>query len=532
MARVIEFGIDARKRLNTGVNKLGTAVGVTLGPKGRNVMINRPHGSPLVTKDGVTVAHEIELKDRMENLGAQLVKTVALETSGLAGDGTTTATVLAQSLVEMGLKHLVAGSDPMRIKVGMEMAVKKVVDILKRCAVPVAFQPGLEARDSQIAKIATISANGDVEMGSLIAEVVTAVGDEGVISVENSGGFETSYEIIQGLELDRGYKSPHFITEPASSECILEDEEEVYVFCYAGKLRSMKMLIKVLDPVHDLGKPVLVIASDVEGDALNMLVLNKQKADFKVCAVKAPGFGDKQVDVLSDVAAATGAKLIEGDLLYRDVGLSDFGRCRKVVSSAHKTTILGARGNEQDIIGHIERIEANMLAAETQYEQDYYRKRAASLVNGLAVIKVGAHTEVELNEKKARLEDALNAVQSAIESGILPGGGTALAKCIPHIRGLTHHDTDIQAGISLIERVLAVPVQRIAHNAGIDGQVVLNKVRSSNTFAYGYNAQLNEYGNMEQMGVIDPAKVTITALTKASSVASIFLTTEAVVRYK
>lgn len=532
MARVIEFGIDARKRLNTGVNKLGTAVGVTLGPKGRNVMINRPHGSPLVTKDGVTVAHEIELKDRMENLGAQLVKTVALETSGLAGDGTTTATVLAQSLVEMGLKHLVAGSDPMRIKVGMEMAVKKVVDILKRCAVPVAFQPDIQARDSQIAKIATISANGDVEMGSLIAEVVTAVGDEGVISVENSGGFETSYEIIQGLELDRGYKSPHFITEPASSECILEDEEEVYVFCYAGKLRSMKMLIKVLDPVHDLGKPVLVIASDVEGDALNMLVLNKQKADFKVCAVKAPAFGDKQVDVLSDVAAATGATLIEGDLLYRDVGLSDFGRCRKVVSSAHKTTILGARGNEQDIIRHIEGLESNMVAAETQYEQDYYRKRAASLVNGLAVIKVGAHTEVELNEKKARLEDALNAVQSAIESGILPGGGTALAKCIPHIRGLTHHDTDIQAGISLIERVLAVPVQRIAHNAGIDGQVVLNKVRSSNTFAYGYNAQLNKYGNMEQMGVIDPAKVTITALTKASSVASIFLTTEAVVRFK
>jgi chaperonin GroEL len=532
MARVIEFGIDARKQLNKGVYKLGTAVGVTLGPKGRNVMIHRPHGNPLVTKDGVTVAHEVDLKNKMENLGAQLVKTVALETSGLAGDGTTTATVLAQSLVEMGLKHLVAGSDPMRIKVGMEMAVKKVVDILKKCAVPVTFEPSLEARDSELAKIATISANGDVEMGSLIAEVVAAVGDDGVISVENSGGFETTYEIIQGLELERGYKSPHFVTEAATNECILEDEQEVYVFCYSGKLRSMKMLIKVLDPVHDLGKPVLVIASDVEGDALNMLILNKQKADFKVCAIKAPEYGDKQVDILSDVAAATGATLIEGDLLLREVSLSDFGRCRKVVSSAHKTTILGARGKEENIIQHIERIEGQMVAAETQYEQDYYRKRAAALVNGLAVIKVGAHSEIELNEKKARLEDALNAVQSAIESGVLPGGGTALAKCIPHIRGLTHPDTDVQAGISLIERALAVPVQRIAHNAGIDGQVVLNKVRSSNNFAYGYNAQLNQYGNLQQMGVIDPAKVTITALTKASSVASIFLTTEAVVRFK
>ncbi len=531
MARVIEFGVDARKRLNAGGDKRGNAVGVTLGPKGRNVMIAK-NGYPLVTKDGVTVAHEVELRDRMENIGAQLVKTVSLETSHLAGDGTTTATVLAQHMVAKGLKYLVAGSDPMRIKTGMDMAVKRVVSLLTQHSLPVQFEEGLHPRDMQIAKIATISANGDSEMGELIAEVVTAVGDDGVITVENSNGFETSYEVIQGLELDRGYKSAAFVNRQASNECVLDDDEHVYVFCYSGKITSMKKLIKVLDPIHDMGKPVLVVASDISGDALNMLILNKQKADFQVCAVKAPEFGEKQEHILGDIAAATGATVIDGNLMFRDVALSDFGLCRKAVITAHKTTIFGARGSEDDIMARLREIEDKMMDSETDYEQNYHRKRSASLVNGVAVIKVGAFTEVELNEKKARLEDALNAVQSAIESGVLPGGGTSLVKCIPYLSTMKSDDPDIQMGINLIKDTLAVPVQKIAHNAGVDGQVVLSRVRSQEDFRYGYNAQQDLYGNMFDMGIIDPTKVTITALNKASSVSGVFLTTEAVIRFK
>tara|TARA_R100000654_G_scaffold73709_1_gene106836 strand:- start:273 stop:1871 length:1599 start_codon:yes stop_codon:yes gene_type:complete len=532
MARVVEFGIDARKRLNGGVCKLGNSVGVTLGPKGRNVMINRPVGSPLVTKDGVTVANEVFLKDKMENLGAQLVKTVALETSFLAGDGTTTATVLAQGIIEKGLKYLVAGSNPMRIKAGMEMAVRRVVEVLKSKAEPIVFESGNADRNTQIAKIATISANGDSEMGELISKVVTGVGDDGVITVENGNGFETTFELIDGMELERGYKSAAFINQQASNECVLEDDEHVFVFCYSGKITSMKKLIEVLDPIHDMGKPVLVVASDISGDALNMLILNKQKADFQVCAVKAPGFGDKQLDFLGDLAASTGGVLVDGDLMYRKVGLCDFGKCRKVVVTKDTTTVLGSMGTEFEVLERIDEIEDAAAQSDTVHEMRYHRKRAASLVNGLAVIKVGAFTEVELNEKKARLEDALNAVHSAIESGVLPGGGTALVKCIPYLDEIRLDDPEVQMGVNLIKDCLSMPVMRIAQNAGIDGQIVLSKVRSHDDFLWGYNAQRGEYGDMVEMGVIDPAKVTITALSKASSVAGIFLTTEAVVRNK
>ena len=530
--KIIEFGTTARKNLSVGVEVLGKAVGSTLGPCGRNIMIERPGSLPLITKDGVTVAHSIELKDKMANIGSSLVKVVSEETAMLSGDGTTTATILSEAMIMNGLKYLVAGADPMRIKAGMDMAVSFVIQELERLSSPVDIEYNKPYSDTQIGRIATISSNGDKEMGSLVAEVVTTIGSEGVISVENSTGFETYYEINTGLELNRGYKSPYFVTSTDTSECILEDEEQVYVFVYRGKLLSMKKLVGYLDQISDLGKPVLVIATDIDGDALNMLILNKQKADFKVCAVKAPGFGEKQDDALDDIAACTGARVINPLIDDDIVSISDFGRCRKAIIDQNKTVIFDGMGEEDQIIEQVCKIEHQMKHGAADVA-DYYRQRSASLVSGMAVIKVGAHTEVELMERKARLEDALNAVSSAIDEGVLPGGGTAYAKCISKLETLKLSDVDKQMGINLIRRALSVPIRKISNNAGIDGEVVLNKVMNNHSDSfYGYNAATGVYGNMMDMGVIDPTKVSKTALQKAASVAAIFLTTEAVIRIK
>jgi chaperonin GroEL len=520
-AKYLEFNVEARARLKRGVDKLADAVKVTLGPKGRNVVIDKKFGSPTVTKDGVTVAKEIELEDEVENMGAQMVKEVATKTSDLAGDGTTTATVLAQAIYREGLKSVTAGSNPMSLKRGIDKAVEAVVEELKRIAVS-------KTGRKEIAQVATISANNDPEIGELIAKAMEKVGKDGVITVEEARGLETTLETVEGMQFDRGYLSPYFITDPEKMEAVLED---AYILIHDKKISAMKDLLPVLEKVAQAGRPLLIIAEDVEGEALATLVVNKLRGTLKVCAVKAPGFGDRRKEMLTDIATLTNGKTISEELGFKleNTVLNDLGQAKRVVVDKDNTTVVGGKGKHDDIQGRINQIKAAIEKATSDYDKEKLQERLAKLAGGVAVIHVGAATETEMKEKKARVEDALHATRAAVEEGIVPGGGVSLLfaqKALDKLRG---GEEDEKIGIDIVRKSLEEPLRLIAQNAGVEGSIVVAKVREANKAQFGYNALTNEYEDLVAAGVIDPTKVTRTALQNSASIASLLLTTECVV---
>jgi chaperonin GroEL len=520
-AKYLEFNTEARARLKRGVDKLADAVKVTLGPKGRNVVIDKKFGSPTVTKDGVTVAKEIELEDEIENMGAQMVKEVATKTSDLAGDGTTTATVLAQAIYREGLKSVTAGSNPMSLKRGIEKAVESVIEELKRISVS-------KTGRKEIAQVGTISANNDSEIGELIAKAMEKVGKDGVITVEEARGLETTYETVEGMQFDRGYLSPYFITDPEKMEAVLED---VYLLVHDKKISAMKDLLPLLEKVAQAGKPLLIIAEDVEGEALATLVVNKLRGTLKVCAVKAPGFGDRRKEMLNDIATLSAGKVISEELGFKleNTVLSDLGHAKRVVVDKDNTTIVGGKGKHDDIQGRVNQIKAAIEKSTSDYDKEKLQERLAKLAGGVAVIHVGAATETEMKEKKARVEDALHATRAAVEEGIVPGGGVALLwaqRALDKVRG---SDDDEKIGIEIVRRSLEEPVRMIAQNAGAEGSIIVGRVKESNKVNFGYNAQTGEFEDLVASGVIDPTKVTRTALQNAASIASLMLTTECVV---
>jgi chaperonin GroEL len=520
-AKYLEFDVEARARLKRGVDKLADAVKVTLGPKGRNVVIDKKFGSPTVTKDGVTVAKEIELEDEIENMGAQMVKEVATKTSDLAGDGTTTATVLAQAIYREGLKSVTAGSNPMALKRGIEKAVDAVIEELKRFSVS-------KTGRKEIAQVATISANNDPEIGELIAKAMDKVGKDGVITVEEAKGLETTLETVEGMQFDRGYLSPYFITDPEKMEAILED---VYILIHDKKISAMKDLLPVLEKVAQAGRPLLIIAEDVEGEALATLVVNKLRGTLKVCAVKAPGFGDRRKEMLRDIAILTNGQVISEELGFKleNATLNDLGGAKRIVVDKDNTTVVGGKGKQNDIQGRINEIRASIDKATSDYDKEKLQERLAKLAGGVAVIHVGAATETEMKEKKARVEDALHATRAAADEGIVPGGGVSLLwaqKALDKLRG---GDEDEKIGVDIIRKSLEEPVRLIAQNAGAEGSIVVAKVRESNKVSFGYNALTGDYEDLVAAGVIDPTKVTRTALQNAASIASLLLTTECVV---
>ncbi len=520
-AKHLEFNTEARSRLKRGVDQLAEAVKITLGPKGRNVVIDKKFGSPTVTKDGVTVAKEIELEDEIENMGAQMVKEVATKTSDLAGDGTTTATVLAQAIFREGLKSVTAGANPMSLKRGISKAVELVVEELKRISVPTKGR-------KEIAQIGTISANGDKEIGDKIADAMEKVGKDGVITVEEAKGLETTLETVDGMQFDRGYLSPYFITDPEKMEVALED---AYVLVHDKKISAMKDLLPVLEKVAQSGKPLLLIAEDFEGEALATLVVNKLRGTLKVCAVKAPGFGDRRKEMLADIATLTGAKVISEELGLKleNTALVDLGHVKRIVVDKDNTTLIGGKGKQADIQGRIGQIRAAIEKSTSDYDKEKLQERLAKLAGGVAIINVGAATETEMKEKKARVEDALHATRAAVEEGIVTGGGVALLWCqkvLDKVRGI---DDDEKTGIEIVRRSLEEPIRMIVQNAGAEGAIVVGKVRESTKMTYGYNAQTDEYEDLVAAGVIDPTKVTRTALQNAASIAGLLLTTECVV---
>src|SRR5881398_51547 len=520
-AKQLEFNTEARARLKRGVDQLAEAVKVTLGPKGRNVVIDKKFGNPTVTKDGVTVAKEIELEDPIENMGAQMVKEVATKTSDLAGDGTTTATVLAQAIFREGLKSVTAGSNPMSLKRGIDRAVEVVVEELKKISVPTAGR-------KEIAQVGAISANNDKEIGDLIAQAMEKVGKDGVITVEEAKGLETTLETVEGMQFDRGYLSPYFITDPEKMEAVLED---AYVLIHVKKISSMKDLLPILEKVAQAGRPLLLIAEDVEGEALATLVVNKLRGTLKVCAVKAPGFGDRRKEMLIDIAKLTGSPQViseEMGLKLENATLNDLGQAKRVVVDKDNTTLVGGRGKHDAIQGRIKEIKAAIEKSTSDYDKEKLQERLAKLVGGVAVIKVGAATETELKEKKARVEDAMHATSAAVEEGIVPGGGVALHRCIPALEKLKVED-DEEIGVNIVKRALEEPLRQIAQNAGVEGAIVVGRIRESKDEHFGYNAETGEYGDLVKMGVIDPAKVTRLALQNAASVSALMLTTEALV---
>jgi chaperonin GroEL len=520
-AKDLVFNTEARGALKKGVDKLAEAVKVTLGPKGRNVVIDRKFGSPLITKDGVTVAKEVELEDPIENMGAQMVKEVATKTSDLAGDGTTTATVLAQAIFREGLKNVTAGANPMSLKRGIEKAVERVVAELARISVETAGK-------KEIAQVGTISANNDEEIGNLIADAMEKVGKDGVITVEEAKGLETTLETVEGMQFDRGYISPYFVTDPDRMEAVLED---VFILIHDKKISSMKDLLPVLEKVAQQGRPLLIIAEDVEGEALATLVVNKLRGTLRVCAVKAPGFGDRRKAMLQDISTLTAGQVVSEEVGFKleNAVVSDLGRAKRVVIDKDNTTIIDGAGSEEGIQGRIKEIRSAIDKSTSDYDREKLQERLAKLAGGVAVINVGAATETEMKEKKARVEDALHATRAAVEEGIVPGGGVALLRAQSALKDITFEDADESIGVRIVSRALEEPIRQIVQNAGVEGSIVVEKVRNNESASYGYNARTDKYEDLVQAGVIDPTKVTRTALQNAASIAGLMLTTERVV---
>jgi chaperonin GroEL len=520
-AKELHFNTDARAALKRGVDQLAEAVKVTLGPKGRNVVIDKKFGAPTVTKDGVTVAKEIELSDPLENMGAQMVKEVATKTSDLAGDGTTTATVLAQAIFREGLKNVTAGVNPMALKRGIDAAVSAVVDELKKMSVPTKGK-------KEIAQVGSISANNDKEIGDLIAEAMEKVGKDGVITVEEAKGLETTLETVEGMQFDRGYLSPYFVTDPEKMEAALED---ALILIHDKKISSMKDLLPILEKVAQMGKPLLIIAEDIEGEALATLVVNKLRGTLRVAAVKAPGFGDRRKAMLEDVAVLTGGQVISEEVGFKleNAVVTDLGRAKRIVVDKENTTLIDGAGNDDKIQGRIKEIKAAIDKTTSDYDREKLQERLAKLAGGVAVINVGAATESEMKEKKARVEDALHATRAAVEEGIVPGGGVALVRAQKALKNLKLAESDEQIGVDIIRRAVEEPMRMIVQNAGGEGSIVVEKIRTSKENNYGYNALTDEYEDLVAAGVIDPTKVTRTALQNAASIASLLLTTEAII---
>jgi chaperonin GroEL len=519
-AKELLFNTEARAKLKKGVDHLAEAVKVTLGPKGRNVVIDKKFGSPTVTKDGVTVAKEVELSDPIENMGAQMVKEVATKTSDLAGDGTTTATVLAQAIYREGLKNVTAGANPMELKRGIDRAVDAVVEQLKTLSVP-------SAGKREIAQVGTISANNDKEIGNLIAEAMEKVGKDGVITVEEAKGLETTLETVDGMQFDRGYLSPYFVTDPEKMEAVLDDP---YILIHDKKISAMKELLPLLEKVAQSGKPMLIIAEDVEGEALATLVVNKLRGTLKVVAVKAPGFGDRRKEMLRDIAVLTGGQVISEELGFKleNATLNDLGRAKRVVVDKDNTTIVDGKGKEDAIQGRIAEIRSAIDKSTSDYDREKLQERLAKLSGGVAVINVGAATETEMKEKKARVEDALHATRAAVEEGIVAGGGVALIRAQVALEKIRGTD-DEKIGVEIVRRALEEPIRMIAQNAGAEGSIVVARVKESKEKNFGYNAATDTYEDLVKAGVIDPTKVTRTALQNAASIAGLLLTTECVV---
>jgi len=523
MAKQIVFDTDARAALKRGVDKLANAVKVTLGPKGRNVIVEKKFGAPTVTKDGVTVAKEIELEDKLENVGAQMVKEVASKTSDVAGDGITTATVLAQSIIHAGLKSVTAGANPMDLKRGIDKATAAVVENLRTQSREISGK-------NEISQVASISANSDTTIGELIADAFEKVGKDGVITVEEAKGTETYLDVVEGMQFDRGYLSPYFVTDPDNMEAILED---AYLLIHDKKISSMKDLLPVLEKVAQTGRPLLVIAEDVEGEALATLVVNKLRGTLKVAAVKAPGFGDRRKAMLEDIAILTGGTVISEEKGYRleNATMDSLGRAKRIVINKDNTTVVDGAGSPDDIKARANQIRQQIESTTSDYDREKLQERLAKLSGGVAVLKIGAATEPEMKEKKARVEDALHATRAAVEEGIVPGGGVAYIRALSVLDNLEVDNEDQKIGVSIIQRALEEPLRQIVSNAGLEGSIVVQKVKED-TGDYGFNAQSEQFGNLFEEGVIDPTKVTRTALENATSVASLLLTTETVVADK
>jgi len=519
MAKEIIHGEASRQALLRGVNQLADAVKITLGPKGRNVVLDKKFGSPTITKDGVTVAKEIELKDATENMGAQMVREVASKTSDVAGDGTTTATVLAQAIYREGVKNVAAGANPMGLKRGIEKAVAAAIEELKKFSKPV--------KGEMISQVGTVSANNDKTIGGIIAEAMKKVGKDGVITVEEAKSIETSLEVVEGMQFDRGYLSPYFVTDPERMEAEMND---CLILLNEKKISSMKDLLPLLEQVAKSGRPFLIISEDVEGEALATLVVNKLRGTLSVVAVKAPGFGDRRKAMLDDIAILTGGKVISEDLGIKleSVKLEDLGRAKKITITKDNTTIIEGAGKHADIEGRVKQLRVQIEETTSDYDREKLQERLAKLVGGVAVIKVGAATETELKEKKARVEDAMHATRAAVEEGIVPGGGVALLRCIPPLEALKLSDEE-QVGVNIVRRALEEPLRMIAFNAGLEGAVVADKVRQNKDYNFGFNADTEVYEDLVKAGVIDPTKVTRTALQNAASIASLLLTTEALI---
>jgi chaperonin GroEL len=521
-AKEIKYYGEARDKIMKGINTLADAVKVTLGPKGRNVLLDKSWGSPTITKDGVTVAKEIELEDKFENMGAQMVKEVASKTSDVAGDGTTTATILAQAVYREGSKLVAAGHNPMALKRGIEKAVATIVEELKKLSKPTQDQ-------KEIAQVGTISANNDETIGNIIAEAMNKVGKEGVITVEEAKSMETTLEVVEGMQFDRGYTSPYFVTDPERMEVVLEDP---YILINEKKISSMKDLLPILEQIAKMGRPLLIIAEDVEGEALATLVVNKLRGTLRVCAVKAPGFGDRRKAMLQDIATLTGGQVISEDLGIKleSVTAKDLGTAKRITVDKDNTTIVDGGGTREAIEGRVKQLRAQIEETTSDYDREKLQERLAKLVGGVAVIKVGAATETEMKERKARVEDALNATRAAVEEGVVPGGGVALLRCIPALANLKVEGEEA-FGVSIVKRALEEPVRQIANNAGHEGSVVVERVKNEKA-AFGFNAETETYEDLTLAGVIDPTKVVRFALQNAASVASLLLTTEAMVAEK
>ena len=520
-AKDVRFSSDARDRMLRGVDILANAVKVTLGPKGRNVVIDKSFGAPRITKDGVTVAKEIELEDKFENMGAQMVREVASKTNDTAGDGTTTATVLAQAIVKEGAKYVAAGMNPMDLKRGVDLAVTVAIkDIQARAK-------KIQSSD-EVAQVGTISSNGDASIGKMIAEAMQKVGNEGVITVEEAKSLETELDVVEGMQFDRGYLSPYFIT---NAEKMVVELEDPYILIFEKKLSSLQAMLPVLEAVVQTGKPLLIVAEDVEGEALATLVVNKLRGGLKVAAVKAPGFGDRRKAMLEDIAILTNGQLIAEDLGIKleNVSLPMLGRAKKVRIDKENTTIVDGAGDKKDIEGRVAQIKAQIEETTSEYDREKLQERLAKLAGGVAVIRVGGATEVEVKEKKDRVDDALNATRAAVEEGIVPGGGTALLRAKKAVAALKNSNADIQAGINIVLKALEAPIRQIVENAGCEGSIVVGKIGENASETFGFNAQTEEYVDMIKAGIVDPAKVVRTALQDAASVSGLLITTEAMI---
>ena len=519
MAKQIVSGENSRQSILRGVNILADAVKITLGPKGRNAVIEKKFGAPIITKDGVTVAKEIELQDPLENMGAQMVREVASKTSDVAGDGTTTATLLAQAIFREGVRTVAAGASPMALKRGIDRAVEVAVAEIKRLS--------RDVKGEMIAQVGTISANTDKQVGSIIAEAMKKVGKDGVITVEESKTMETTLEVVEGMQFDRGYLSPYFVTDPERMECVLED---ALILIHEKKISSMKDLLPLLEQTAKAGKPLLIVAEDIDGEALATLVVNKLRGTLKCAAVKAPGFGDRRKAMLEDIATLTGGKAITEDLGLKleKLSLQDLGSAKKINIDKDNTTIIDGAGKASEIEGRIKQLRMQVEETTSDYDKEKLQERLAKLVGGVAVIKVGAATETELKEKKARVEDAMHATRAAVEEGIVPGGGTVLLRCLPALEKLKLHD-DEATGVTIVKRALEEPLRQIAQNSGREGALIVGRVRESKDENFGFNAETSEFGDMIKAGVIDPAKVTRLALQNAASIVSLMLTTEVLI---